>query len=242
LCFLTPEVRDGPAVNQLAQQQVPQPGHRWGGAAGPASEWLQDQQPDHPGADQPRGVEGAVRRLWIHPVFRGRQRARKHASGDGCHPGALRPGNPRDPGKGAPERRGLSAALACHHPAQPQGLDCAARGRRPLPRRFLAGTPDPDYRRCHQPRPLEVAGKLAARLPAGGAVRRQGASSAGVEGPRPCGHAAHECKPDRQWRSVAQAARHARLPRLRRQSRETRRNLWPATYPPSATSCAKSRG
>ena len=28
------------------------------------------------------------------PVLCGRQRARKHASGDGCHPGALRPGNP----------------------------------------------------------------------------------------------------------------------------------------------------
>jgi phosphoketolase len=35
---------------------------------------------------------------------------------------------------------------------------------------------------------------------------------------------ANERKPDHQWRSVAQAARHARLPRVRRQGRETRRD------------------
>ena len=155
------------------------------------------------------------------PVFRGRQRSRKHAPGDGRHPGALCPGDPRDPGKGAAERQGLSAALADGHPAQSQGLDRAARGGRALPRRLLAGTSDPDYGRRHQPRPLEVAGKLAAQLPAGGALRRQRAPGPRSEGPGPHGKPADERQPDRQWRSVAQAARHARLPGLRCQGRET---------------------
>ncbi len=105
-------VRDRSAGDQLAQQQIPQPDHRRRGAAGPASQRLQDQQPDHSGPHQPRRAEGAVRRLWVHAVFRRRQRSRKHAPGDGRHPGALRPGDPRDPGKGAAHRQGLSAALA----------------------------------------------------------------------------------------------------------------------------------
>ena len=43
-------VRDRPAGHQLAQQQISQPDHRRRGPAGPASQWLQDQQPDHPGS------------------------------------------------------------------------------------------------------------------------------------------------------------------------------------------------
>ena len=46
-----------------------------------------------------------------------------------------------------------------------------------------------------------------------------------LKAPGPHGEPAHERQPDRQWRSAAQAARHARLPRLRREGRETRRDL-----------------
>ena len=73
-------------------------------------------------------------------------------------------------------------------PAQPQRLDRAARGGRALPRRLLAGTSDPDYGRRHQPQPLEVAGKLAAQLPARGALRRQWAPGPRAEGLAPTGN------------------------------------------------------
>ncbi len=43
--------RDRPARRELAFEQVPQPGARRRGAAGPASERLQDRQPDGAGAD-----------------------------------------------------------------------------------------------------------------------------------------------------------------------------------------------
>ena len=48
--------RDRPAGHELAQQQVPQPGHRRRRAADPAPQRLQDRQPDRPGPDRPRGA------------------------------------------------------------------------------------------------------------------------------------------------------------------------------------------
>ena len=53
-------VRDRAAGHELAQQQVPQPDHRRGGAAGPAPQRVQDQQSNHPRPHQPRGARGAV--------------------------------------------------------------------------------------------------------------------------------------------------------------------------------------
>ena len=45
--------RNRPPRHELAQQQVPQPDPRRGGAAGPAPQRLQDQQPHAPGPHQP---------------------------------------------------------------------------------------------------------------------------------------------------------------------------------------------
>ena len=167
------EAETGPLGDQLAQQQIPQPDHRRGGAAGPASQRLQDQQSDDPGAHQPRRVDGTVHRLRLHPVFRRGQRSAQHAPGDGGDPGALRPGDPQGPGRGAPHRPSLPAALARGHPAQPQGLDGPARGGRALSRRFLAGAPDPASGHCHQPWPIAAAGKVDAQLQARRTFRRR---------------------------------------------------------------------
>ena len=48
--------RDRAAGDELALQQVPQPGARRRGAADPAPQRLQDRQPDRAGPHQPRGA------------------------------------------------------------------------------------------------------------------------------------------------------------------------------------------
>ena len=55
------EAETGPLADQLALQQVPQPGPRRRGAADPASKRLQDRQPDRAGA-HPAGR--AAQRCW----------------------------------------------------------------------------------------------------------------------------------------------------------------------------------
>ncbi len=77
-------------------------------------------------------------------------------------------GDPQVPGGGAADRQSLPAALADDRPPEPQGLDRAPRGGRALPRRLLAGAPNPSHGRRHQPGPPEIAGIVDARLQAGG--------------------------------------------------------------------------
>jgi XFP-like protein len=45
--------RDGTARDELAFQQIPEPGYRWNGSAGPAPQRLQDSQSLRLGSDQP---------------------------------------------------------------------------------------------------------------------------------------------------------------------------------------------
>ena len=64
---------DRSAGDELALQQIFEPGDRRGGFADPSPQRLQDRQSHRPGADQPRRIGPSFPRLWLHPVFcRGR--------------------------------------------------------------------------------------------------------------------------------------------------------------------------
>ena len=144
--------------------------------------------------------------------------------------------------RGAADRQGLPAALADDRPAEPQGLDRAPRGGRPLPGGFLAGAPDPPDRRRRQPGPPEIAGIVDAQLQAGGAFRRTGAAGPRTEGAGAQREPAHERQPRGQRRAAAPASGHARLPRVRRRRRRSRVGPLPGMSPRWATSSGKSCG
>jgi hypothetical protein len=69
-CVVGDGRRDRPAGHRLALEQVHQSDARRRRAADSQSQRLQDRQPDDPGAHQPRRAGSAVRRLWLHAVFR----------------------------------------------------------------------------------------------------------------------------------------------------------------------------
>ena len=68
--------RDRAAGDVLALQQVPQPDPRRRGAADPASQRLQDQQPDAAGAHLPRGAGEPVQGLRLDAALRRGRRSR----------------------------------------------------------------------------------------------------------------------------------------------------------------------
>ena len=61
--------RDGPARHRVALEQVPQSDHRRRGAAHPASERLQNREPDGAGTNLPRRAGGAAARLRMAAVL-----------------------------------------------------------------------------------------------------------------------------------------------------------------------------
>ena len=65
------EAETGPMATSWHQQQIPQPGDRWHGAADPASQRLQDRQSHDPGAHRAGGAEQPLRRLWLQAVSGG---------------------------------------------------------------------------------------------------------------------------------------------------------------------------
>ena len=86
---------DRAARDRVALEQVHQPGARRRGAADPEPQRLQDRQPDHPRAHQPRGARGAVRRLRLQALLRRGQRPGVDAPEDGRDAGARRRRDPR---------------------------------------------------------------------------------------------------------------------------------------------------
>ena len=71
------------AGHGVAFQQVSQSGHRRRGAADPASQRLQDFQPDRPGPHHPRGIGAVAPRLRVDALLRRGSRARADARGHG---------------------------------------------------------------------------------------------------------------------------------------------------------------
>src|SRR5579859_1920464 len=76
-----------------------------------------------------------------------------------------------DPAERPHQRRPQAAALADDRPQFAQGLDRAEDRRWPAGRRHLPGAPGAALRPGHPSRTPQAAGRLAAQLPAGGALR-----------------------------------------------------------------------
>ena len=117
------EVRDRSPGHLLAHQQISQPDPRRRGAARPASQRLQDQQPDHPRAHQPRGAGALFVGYGWTPYFV-----------EGSEPESMHQAMAATLEQCVLEIRGiqqearqsgkaLPAALADDRPAQPQGVD-----------------------------------------------------------------------------------------------------------------------
>ena len=119
------------AGHGVAFQQVSRSGQRWCGAADPASQRLQDCQPDRPGPYHPRGIGAISTRLRLDADVRRRSRARADARGHGRnarHGGGADQKHPA----GCPRpRQPHTSALADDRPQFTQGLDGAEDGRRP---------------------------------------------------------------------------------------------------------------
>ena len=82
-----------------------------------------------------------VARLRVDAVLRGRLRPGVDAPGHGRHPRPLRRGHPRRTGRGAAHGPRGPAALADDRAARPEGVDGAARARRPPARGLVARPP-----------------------------------------------------------------------------------------------------
>ena len=93
-------VRDRPAGHELAHQQVPQPDPRRRGAADPAPQRVQDQQPDDLGPRAARGDRGVLPRHRLDAVLRRRVRPGDDAPGDGRDDRQVRRRHPRRPEAG----------------------------------------------------------------------------------------------------------------------------------------------
>ena len=232
---------DRAAGHVVALQQVPQPDPRRRGAADPAPQRLQDQQPDAARRASPtrswRACSRATagRRTSSRATTRGRCTRRwRRRWRSACWRSAAIQQEARASGKAT------RAALADDRPAHAQGLDRPEGGGRAQGRGLLALAPGAAVRHARQPGAPEAARRLAAQLQARGAVRRRRPAHPRAQGARAQGHAAHGRQPARQRRPAPQAAAHARLPRLRRQGRQARARPRPRTRARSASSCATS--
>ena len=172
---------DRAAGRQLALEQVPQPGHRRGGAADPAPERVQDRQPDrarphprlraclaHGGLRVPRHIVAGDEPDLVHQQLAARMDA--CVARDRRHPAA-------GPRSGRPH----PAAVADDRAAHAQGLDRTEDRGRGAGRGHLPRAPGPHQRRARQSRAPGPARGVDAVLPRRGAVRpgRDAGSRAG---------------------------------------------------------------
>ena len=212
------EVRNRPARDLLALQQIPEPDPRRRGPADPASQRLQDQQSDRARPHLARGTGESVRGLRLDAVLRRRLRSATACTRNGCHPRALRA---RDSGAFKQEARKSGTATRPRWPMivlrTPKGWTGPKRSGRPQGRRLLAGAPGAAGRCAGEPGPSEAFWRLAAQLQARRTVRRDRAADPGTQGTGARGHSAHERQSARQRRAATQGAAPARLPRLRDQ-------------------------
>ena len=204
--------RDRAAGRQLALGQVPQPGHRRRGAAGPAPERLQDRQPDGPGPDTGRRAGVAAARLRLHPVRRRGRRPQAGAPAAGRDHGHGHRGDPRHPAPCPCRRRPDAARLADDRAAHPQGLDRAQGGGRPAGGGHLAGAPGSDRRSPAEPGAPGPAGGVAALVPRRGAVRRRRRARPRTGRAGPPRRPADEREPARQRRPAPARPAAARFP------------------------------
>ena len=209
------EAETGPLAASWHSNKFLNPATRWRGAADPASERLQDRQPDGAGADQPRRAGGAAARLRVCAGVRGGRRpgddARRDGGGDGWRVRRHR----RHPAGGA--RRGQrfarAADLADDRAAQPEGLDGAEDGGRVEDGGVLALAPGAD-RGCDQARATSNCSSNGCAATG----RRSCSTQAGrllpeIAALAPAGETADERQPARQRRRADAAAADAGLRR-----------------------------
>ena len=96
--------------------------------------------------------------------------------------------------------KAVTAALAHDHSAQPQRLDRPAKGGRTLPRRLLAGAPDPDRGCATNPAHLKLLEKWLRSYKPEELFDKNGPAHPGVESAGAEGAPADERQPRRQRR------------------------------------------
>ena len=160
------EAGDRAAGDELAFQQVPEPGDRRRGPADPAPQRLQDRQSHHPGPHQPRGAGAALSRLRLHALFRRGRRPGKDARAHGRHAGDGHRRDPRASRRTRATRLRRTPALADDRAAHAQGLDLPQGDRRQAHRGLLAGAPGADGRDARKPEHVRILETVDEELPA----------------------------------------------------------------------------
>ena len=186
--------RDRAAGNELALQQVPEPGERRGGPADPAPQRLQDRQSLRPGPDQPRGAGPALPGLRIHAVFRrGHEPEAMHELMAATLDTIV--GEIQRIKADALAMVSRSAPLADDRAPHAQGLDLPEGDRRQAHRGLLALAPGADGGDAREPGACAHPRGVDEELPARGAVRRERRATVRAGRPRACGHPPHERQP-----------------------------------------------
>ena len=138
---------DRTARDGVALEQVPRSDHRRRGAADPASERLQDREPDGARAHPARRARAVPARLRLVAALRRGPRARTHARGDGVD---ARRGRRRDQARSSVVRASKvtwrDQRLADDRAAVAEGLDRPEVRRRQGGRRDVSRAPGADHR------------------------------------------------------------------------------------------------
>ena len=208
--------RNGPARDQLARQQVPEPGDRRRCPPDPPPERLQDRQSDGAGADPGARAGLAVRglRLPSDPRHRRvRRRAGRAGASTACRCARRRSRRHRAyPARSQGGGDRGHAHLAHADPTDTEGVDGPARGGRRPGRKHMALAPGPDHRCARERRARRASGAMDAELPAGGAFRRKRAARSRARRSRSHGRPQDEREPARKRGRPPTGAPLTRLP------------------------------
>ena len=214
---------DRAARDELALEQVPQSRARRRGAADPASQRLQDRQPDRARAHPARGARSPDARLRLRTALRRGRRPEDDARADG---GDARDGDrrhPAHPARRAGRRLLQTALLADDRHAHAEGLDLPEGDRRQAGGRLLALASGADERDAGPSRARPHPRSLDEELPPRGAVRRDRPPQAGTRRACAVRRAPDERQSAHQWRRTPPRPEAAGLPRLRGRGRVARR-------------------
>ena len=238
--------RDRAARGELALEQVPQPGARRRGPAGPAPQRLQDRQPD--GARAHPATTSCARCSRATATRRSSSRATTRGGAPGAGRCARRGRSTRSPAS----RRGAATAATWRRPAladdraaHAEGLDRPEGGRRPAGRGHVPLPPGAARQPGREPgAPRQLEDWLRSYRPEE-LFDDDGPAAAGARARlRPRGRAPDGRQPARQRRAAAARPRAARLPRLRRRRRRARptrsSEATRCSAPGCATSCARN--
>ena len=169
------EAETGPLATAWHSNKFLNPDSRRRGAADPAPERLQDQQPDDARRASPTTSSSQLFRGygWTPHFVEGDDPETMHQAMAATLDACLR----RDPRRSSTRRASSGEATRARWPMivlrTPKGWTGPEGGRRPQGRGLLARAPGAARRRAREPGAPGAARGLAAQLPAGGAVRRE---------------------------------------------------------------------